>query len=169
MITKPTVLILGAGASINYGLPNGLQLKAEICREIQNKRTIYKDLVLFKDDDVHVSATLPPHFSTSPFILPQKRIILICSTQVTYSIFGLYPANLFKCKVIPPLPRNSNSGQARMYCYPYFFRIQPATESRRLEHKSQLYYLSGSHRRQQENMEGVNRRIGTILLSEIER
>jgi len=29
VITKPTVLILGAGASINYGFPSGLQLKAK--------------------------------------------------------------------------------------------------------------------------------------------
>ena len=38
MIKTPTVLILGAGASINYGFPSGLQLKNEICREISRYR-----------------------------------------------------------------------------------------------------------------------------------
>ena len=34
MITKPTVLILGAGASCPYGFPTGLQLKARICKAL---------------------------------------------------------------------------------------------------------------------------------------
>lgn len=34
MITRPTVLILGAGASYPYGFPTGLQLKARICKAL---------------------------------------------------------------------------------------------------------------------------------------
>ena len=44
MITTPTVLILGAGASINYGFPSGLQLKAEICRDLKGKWGTYSFL-----------------------------------------------------------------------------------------------------------------------------
>jgi len=44
MITKPTVLILGAGASMNYGFPSGLQLKAMICKAIQERTDIFNDL-----------------------------------------------------------------------------------------------------------------------------
>lgn len=51
MITKPTVLILGAGASMPFGFPNGLQLKAEICREIKKMQgAICRDLELFTDN-----------------------------------------------------------------------------------------------------------------------
>jgi len=32
MITKPTVFVVGAGASCLYGMPTGLQLKTEACR-----------------------------------------------------------------------------------------------------------------------------------------
>lgn len=45
MITKPTVLILGAGASMSYGFPSGLQLKAEICKAIKKRAEIFHDLV----------------------------------------------------------------------------------------------------------------------------
>ena len=51
MITIPTVLILGAGASINYGFPSGLVLKAEICKEIKHKYGSYSDLVKYKDEE----------------------------------------------------------------------------------------------------------------------
>ena len=37
MIIKPTVLILGAGASCPYGFPTGLQLKARICKSLNEK------------------------------------------------------------------------------------------------------------------------------------
>ena len=36
MITKPTVLILGAGASIPYGFPSGVELKKQICEELKS-------------------------------------------------------------------------------------------------------------------------------------
>jgi hypothetical protein len=47
MITHPTVLILGAGASIGYGFPSGLQLKAQILQAITRKQgdEIYLDLL----------------------------------------------------------------------------------------------------------------------------
>jgi hypothetical protein len=51
MIKVPTVLILGAGASIPFGFPSGLQLKAEICRAIDEKGEIFEDLKLFTDPD----------------------------------------------------------------------------------------------------------------------
>ena len=35
MITKPTVLILGAGASMPYQFPSGKKLREKICREIK--------------------------------------------------------------------------------------------------------------------------------------
>ena len=54
MITKPTVLILGAGASINYGFPSGLQLKALICKAIKERADIFNDLVQATDDTDHV-------------------------------------------------------------------------------------------------------------------
>lgn len=54
MIKQQTVLILGAGASINYGFPSGLQLKAEICREIKNISQTRSDLVKFTDNEEHV-------------------------------------------------------------------------------------------------------------------
>lgn len=54
MITRPTLLILGAGASINYGFPSGLQLKAEICLQINNKGDIYEDLLRNTDEKEHV-------------------------------------------------------------------------------------------------------------------
>jgi hypothetical protein len=53
MISTDTVLILGAGASTSYGFPGGLQLKAEICQEINNPHgDIYKDLKLFANKDM---------------------------------------------------------------------------------------------------------------------
>ena len=54
MITRQTVLIHGAGASINYGFPSGLQLKAEICKAIKIRNEIYRDLIQFKDNEDHV-------------------------------------------------------------------------------------------------------------------
>lgn len=36
MITKQTVLILGAGASVPYGFPSGIELKRQICEELRN-------------------------------------------------------------------------------------------------------------------------------------
>ena len=51
MITKPTVLILGAGASINYGFPSGLQLKALICKEIKERADIFNDLRKVEGDE----------------------------------------------------------------------------------------------------------------------
>lgn len=61
MITKPTVLILGAGASINYGFPSGLQLKAHICNEIRRKsRRTYNDLVSYRYEG-HVQEDVPEH------------------------------------------------------------------------------------------------------------
>ena len=39
MIRKPTVLILGAGASIEYGFPSGEHLRREIVREIRGKNS----------------------------------------------------------------------------------------------------------------------------------
>jgi hypothetical protein len=44
MIPDPTVLILGAGASIPYGFPSGLQLQAMICEAIQTQEDIREDL-----------------------------------------------------------------------------------------------------------------------------
>jgi len=54
VITQPTVLILGAGASIDYGFPSGLQLKAEICLAIKHKTDIFSDLAKFVNNDNHV-------------------------------------------------------------------------------------------------------------------
>ena len=34
MITKPTVLILGAGASVDYDFPPGRKLLLDICRAL---------------------------------------------------------------------------------------------------------------------------------------
>jgi hypothetical protein len=47
MIKVPTVLILGAGASIPFGFPSGLQLKAEICKAIKKQHgEVFEDLKL---------------------------------------------------------------------------------------------------------------------------
>ena len=51
MITKPTVLILGAGASMNYGFPSGLQLKALICKAIKERADIFNDLRTVEGDE----------------------------------------------------------------------------------------------------------------------
>jgi hypothetical protein len=37
MITKPTLFILGAGASIPYGFPSGWDLRNRICAEATNE------------------------------------------------------------------------------------------------------------------------------------
>lgn len=52
MIENNTVLVLGAGASIPYGFPSGLQLKAHICKAIKKKNSIYEDLLLNKDEEL---------------------------------------------------------------------------------------------------------------------
>ena len=40
MITEPTVLVLGAGASIGYGFPSGIQLLNEICERCKSRDAI---------------------------------------------------------------------------------------------------------------------------------
>ncbi|MGE5499763.1 MAG: hypothetical protein ACM3Q2_16955 [Syntrophothermus sp.] len=37
MITKPTVFVLGAGASVPYGFPTGAELRLSICKNFHNK------------------------------------------------------------------------------------------------------------------------------------
>jgi hypothetical protein len=39
VITRPTVLVLGAGASIPYGFPSGLELKDQLVQELGRQRT----------------------------------------------------------------------------------------------------------------------------------
>jgi len=46
MITEPTVLVLGAGASVEYGFPTGRQLLLNICRDVGPQGGIYN---FFKD------------------------------------------------------------------------------------------------------------------------
>ena len=41
MIAKPTVLILGAGASADYGFPTGRQLLLKICEEARPDASLY--------------------------------------------------------------------------------------------------------------------------------
>lgn len=54
MIKVPTVLILGAGASIPFGFPSGLQLKAEICKAIREQGEVFVDLKLSTGDENRV-------------------------------------------------------------------------------------------------------------------
>ena len=44
MITKPTVLILGAGASVDYGFPTGRGLVSLICSECKSGGSIFEFL-----------------------------------------------------------------------------------------------------------------------------
>jgi len=78
MITKPTVLILGAGASMNYGFPSGLQLKAMICKAIKERSGIFNDLVEATDDTDHVvdfykNFLLSSEFSIDAFLEHNKK------------------------------------------------------------------------------------------------
>jgi hypothetical protein len=87
MITKPTVLILGAGASINYGFPSGLQLKAEICKEIKLRNEIFDDLVLSTDED-HVedfynNVLLSSEFSIDAFLEHNQKYFEIGRRAIT--------------------------------------------------------------------------------------
>lgn len=53
MIETSTVLILGAGASISYGFPSGIRLKAEICNAIRGGQgPINRDLELSADAEI---------------------------------------------------------------------------------------------------------------------
>ena len=70
MIPEPTVLILGAGASMNYGFPSGLQLKAKICKAIQEQEEIFEDLAEATNEK-HVQDFYDyfPLSSSSPIII----------------------------------------------------------------------------------------------------
>ena len=53
MIKTSTVLVLGAGASMGYGFPSGIKLKAEICKAIRTGQgPIYKDLELSANAEI---------------------------------------------------------------------------------------------------------------------
>jgi hypothetical protein len=52
VITRPTVLILGAGASVDYGFPTGKQLLLEISREVRESGKVSRFL--------HKSLDIPP-------------------------------------------------------------------------------------------------------------
>ena len=79
MITTPTVLVLGAGASISYGFPSGLQLKAKICREISNRQgsIIFNDLKQFKDEnhvqDFYKNLLMSSEMSIDAFLEHNKK------------------------------------------------------------------------------------------------
>ena len=72
MIKKPAVLILGAGASMNYGFPSGLQLKAMICKAIQERKDIFSDLVQATNpdhvEDFYNNFLLSSEFSIDAFL-----------------------------------------------------------------------------------------------------
>lgn len=53
-ITRNTVLVLGAGASVTYGFPTGRKLLFDIAREIKQRGNLYKTLVDWRigDDDL---------------------------------------------------------------------------------------------------------------------
>lgn len=61
MINKNTVLILGAGASIPYGFPGGMRLKAEICASLLNP----SDYLESGFSESHIS-DFQQHFTHSP-------------------------------------------------------------------------------------------------------
>jgi len=50
MITEPTVLILGAGASYPYGFPTAKQLKWDICDAFSNEKSLAPQLLDGKSD-----------------------------------------------------------------------------------------------------------------------
>ena len=51
MITKSTVLILGAGASYPYGLPLGADLRKSICEMVDGDNMLFKSLKLHASID----------------------------------------------------------------------------------------------------------------------
>ena len=42
MIPKKTVLVLGAGASVDYGFPTGRRMLLDICREVRVGSELYR-------------------------------------------------------------------------------------------------------------------------------
>lgn len=92
MIKQQTVLILGAGASINYGFPSGLQLKAEICKEIKHKYGSYSDLVKFTDEehvqDFYNNLLLSSEMSIDAFLEHNPQYLDIGRRAIAHILIG---------------------------------------------------------------------------------
>lgn len=65
MIKRPTVLILGAGASCTYGLPLGAELRTSICRAVEDYDDLAETLKDLADVDVEMTRAFAREFARS--------------------------------------------------------------------------------------------------------
>src|SRR3972149_10553274 len=49
MISKPTVLVLGAGASVPFGYPTGRDLLLDVCERMRSGHPVLRDILIRKD------------------------------------------------------------------------------------------------------------------------
>jgi len=82
MINKPTVLILGAGASQPYGFPTGEELRSEICKRLSDEKDLVTRIVCEKKSLSDISSfvtalRLSRQYSMDAFLAQRSEYELI--------------------------------------------------------------------------------------------
>lgn len=93
MVTKNTVLILGAGSSIPFGFPSGSYLKAMICQQLEEEGEMYKDFRNWWNTEEEIrnfvdALTHSGQYSVDAFLEHRTDYIEIGKRAMAYILLG---------------------------------------------------------------------------------